>query len=345
VVAIRAISVAVAVALIGVALAVSWEIVRVATARRRSARLVSDLSTAAGPGRLRKELAAITHDDSLDILFPLTDRVVDFSGRTITDPRLDGDDRTRRISVAIGEDGGEVAVLTHRAGLLDDSGFRDAVARAAGLALEHERLQAELISRMADLRQSRADLVASFDGERRRLERDLHDGAQQQVVALLLQLRLANTRHPDPNLEEAIVEVLAALDDLRRLAHGLFPAALAEDGLVAALDELREGAAIPIRLTGVLEHRLPLDVETTAYVVVAETLQRGRLDAVDVDVSAADGIAAITVTGVRRAADARTGPRDGVVGLADRVGAIGGWLHIDDRADALTVRAELPCVS
>ena len=163
-------------------------------------------------------------------------------------------------------------MLTHRPGLLDDDGFRDAVARSASLALEHERLQAELASRVSDLQGSRARLVASFDSERRRLERDLHDGAQQQVVALLLKLRLALARHPGPELVWAIAEVGAALDELRELAHGLYPAALAEDGLEAALEELREGADIPIRISGGAG-------EALVFRGRDDRLRRGRRDA------------------------------------------------------------------
>lgn len=339
----RTLSGGVAVALIGVAVAVSWEIVRAAAARRRSARLVSDLSRAPGPGRLRDALAAITHDESLEISYPLADRVVDAVGRAIPDPRASGEDRMRRATVAVGADGAALAVLTHRPGLLDDDGFRDAVARAASLALEHERLQAELASRVSDLQGSRARLVTSFDSERRRLERDLHDGAQQQVVALLLKLRLALARHPDPELVWAIAEVGLALDELRELAHGLYPAALAEDGLGAALEVLREGADIPIRISGAPGRRLSSAVETTAYVVVAETLRARRLRSAVVDVTEAGGVLSVTVSGPPDGPEAFAGFGDGVGGLGDRVGAIGGGLRVDVVADALTVQAELPC--
>ena len=340
-----ALTAVVAGALAGLAIAVSWEIVRIGTARRRSARLVSELSTAARPGRLREELAAITHDESLDLVFPLGDRVVDTMGRMTPDPRAVDGDRTRRVTVAMGRDGGEVALLTHRPGLLDDSGFRDAVARAAGLALEHERLQAELASRVSDLRESRARLVASSDSERRRLERDPHDGAQQQVVALLLELRMANSRHPRSALDEAIVEVGAALDELRSLAHGIFPAALSEDGLGAALDQLREGAEIPVRLNLRADKRWPGPTETTAYVIVAETLRNHRTKPADVDLTESDGMLRVTVSGTRDGPASSPVFAGEIAGLTDRVGAIGGRLLVEGDDGTLTVRAELPCVS
>ncbi|MFH8251993.1 sensor histidine kinase [Microbacterium sp. B2969] len=333
----------VSVALIALAVAVSWEMVRIAAARRRSARLVAELSTAAKPGALRGELASITRDDSLDLLFPVADRTVDAGGRTVADPRESRDDRARRVTPAIGRDGAELALLTHRPGLLDDGEFRDAVTRAAGLALEHERLQAELALRVSDLRQSRSRLVASFDDERRRLERDLHDGAQQQVVALLIVLRLAEAEHPDVRKSEAIAEVVAALEELRTLAHGIYPAALAEEGIAAALEQLRESASIPVSLGGLPSGRWPDAVETTAYLVVAETL--AGLRAADVDIVCEHETLLVTVTGTRARPDVSDGFAGGVAGLVDRVGAVGGELRVDESLGMLTVRAELPCGS
>lgn len=340
----RGMTVVVAAVLIGVAAAVSWEIVRVGTALRRSAHLVAELSAAAEPGRLRDELARITHDDSLELVFPLGDRVVDSTGLPATDPRVAEADGMRRATLAVGRDGGAVAVLEHRPGLLDDAGFRDAVTRAASLALEHERLQAELARRIFDLQESRARLVVSFDTERRRLERDLHDGAQQQLVALLLELRISSARHHRLDLQPAIDEVSAALDELRRLAQGIFPAALAEDGLMAALEQLREGAGIPVRLRGVAERRWPPAVETTAYAVVRDTVARG-LSSAEVAVIEADGILSVTVGGKQATSAASPRFDDSVAGLADRVGAIGGRLFVDDSISRVVVRAELPCGS
>ncbi|WP_345800469.1 histidine kinase [Microbacterium sp. AZCO] len=330
--------------LVALAIAVSWEIVRIATARRRSAQLAADLATAADPGALRRELAAITRDDSLELLFPVGDRMVDAAGRATSDPRLTGDGM-RRVTPAVGRDGAELAVLAHRPGLLDDLDFRDAVTRAAGLALEHERLQAELALRVADLRESRALLVESFDRERRRLERDLHDGAQQQMVALLLVLRLAAAQHPHPRLDEAIGDVDAALEELRTLAHGIFPAALAEEGLGAALGQLREAATIPIRLHSVPDGRWPDSVETTAYLVIAETLRSGGMQAAVVDVADDVGALRISVSGARGSGNAPDAFADEVAGLIDRVGAVGGDMRIEDDLGVLTVQAVLPCGS
>jgi len=162
-------------------------------------------------------------------------------------------------------------------------------------------------------------------------------------VALLLKLRLALARHPAPELVWAIAEVGAALDELREIAHGLYPAALAEDGLEAALEELREGADIPIRVSGAQGRRWSSAVETTAYVVVVETLRTRRLRSAVVDVTESDGVLSVCVSGAPDGPDAFAGFGDGVGGLNDRVGAIGGDLRLDVVAGALTVRAELPC--
>ena len=342
----RALTVAVAVALIGVAVAVSWEIVRGAppAADRLAWSRISRVHPARGAFATSSPRSRTTNRSRSRFRSPIAWSM-----------RPDAQSRIRAHPARIG-----CGVPPSRSGrtaphspcsptapacsMID--GFRDAVARAASLALEHERLQAELASRVSDLQGSRARLVTSFDSERRRLERDLHDGAQQQVVALLLKLRLALARHPDPELVWAIAEVGAALDELRELAHGLYPAALAEDGLGGGAGcASRRAPTSPSGSVGAPGRRWSSAVETTAYVVVVETLRARRLRSAVVEVTESDGVLSVSVSGAPDGPEAFAGFGDGVGGLNDRVGAIGGDLRVDVIAGASTVRAELPCGS
>ena len=178
------------------------------------------------------------------------------------------------------QDGQAAAVLSHAPGLLDDDQLVENVATAARLALENERLQAEVQARLVELRESRARIVEAGDAERKRLERDLHDGAQQRLVGLSLSLRLARLQlatgaAPDAvaRLDRAESELREAIVELRELAHGIFPAVLADEGLAAAVEALAEDGRVPIRIRSLPEGRFALGVETAAYTVVAEAVR------------------------------------------------------------------------
>lgn len=322
-----------ALALIGVAAGVAWERVRARRARADVARLVVELARSPPPGGLRDVLAEIVGDPGLVLGYPLEapDRLVDVTGRSVGFPETL--ERTTLV-----QDGRTVAVLAHAPGLLDDEQLVAEVAAAGCLAFENERLQAEVSARVEDLRASRARIVTAGDAERRRLERDLHDGAQQRLVALALSLRLLRSRPPsDGALERAERELGAAVEELRALAHGIFPAVLADDGLDAAIQALAEDAQVPV-LVGALPHeRFEASLETAAFTVVAETVRAatGR-----VSVSAGRRSESLLVE--LRAAS--VGGLD-VVALEDRVGALDGRLTILNGAGTTTVRAELPCGS
>ena len=140
-------------------------------------------------------------------------------------------------------------MIAHRPGLFADSGLADEVASAVRLALENERLHAELRAQLEELRASRARIVEAGDIERRRLERDLHDGAQQRLVTLSLAVGLAIAEHgDDPKLARAQQELRLLLAELRELAHGIYPVALAEEGLAAAVEALAEQSRVAVRL-------------------------------------------------------------------------------------------------
>src|SRR5262249_27359815 len=157
----------------------------------------------------------------------------------------------------LGAEESPVAALVHDPILLERHTLLASAAAAVRLALENERLQAELRAQLAELQASRQRIVAAGDDERRRLERDLHDGAQQRLLSLGLALQLARARlGPHANgatelLTEADHELRAALDELRELARGIHPAVLTERGLAAALRSLVDRALVPVSIAAV----------------------------------------------------------------------------------------------
>jgi signal transduction histidine kinase len=194
--------------------------------------------------------------------------------------------------------------------------------------------------------------VEAGDAERRRLTRDLHDGAQQRLVSLMIELKLASKRFDsDPELARkllasAVANAEAAIDDLRDLAAGIHPAVLSQRGLDAAIESLATRASFPVELESRLADRLPLPVETAAYFVVAEALTNVAkyANATHAAVSARveDGTAVIEIRDDGAGgADAASG--SGLRGLADRVGALDGTLRVDSPAGAGTIiRAVIP---
>ena len=222
---------------------------------------------------------------------------------------------------------------------------------AAAIALENARLSVELRARLEELRGSRARIVEAGDAERRRLERNLHDGAQQRMVAVALQLRLLENRvRDDPAAAEmasaAGEELKRSLNELRELARGLHPAVL-EHGLGAALDALATRSEVPTIVRCDVPGRLPEPVELAAYFVVAEALTNVAKYAQASEASVRawrDGeLAVVEVSddGVGGADDSRG---SGLRGLADRVEALDGRLRVVSPAGAGTVvTAELPC--
>jgi signal transduction histidine kinase len=199
-----------------------------------------------------------------------------------------------------------------------------------------------------ELAASRARIVQAGDAERRRLERNLHDGAQQRLVSLALMLRLAARRHPgDDDLSLMGDELSHALQELRELARGIHPAVLTERGLEPAVRALADRAPQPVELDVSIHGRLPDPVEAAAYYVVAEALTNvakyAQASGVSVGLARENGKACIEVRddGVGGAA---AGGGSGLRGLADRVEALGGRFVVESPAGAgTTLRAEIPC--
>jgi signal transduction histidine kinase len=251
-------------------------------------------------------------------------------------------------------DGRQFAALVYDASLDDDPELVDAVCAAAAIALENEQLQAESQARLAELHASRERIVAAGDAERRRLERNLHDGAQQRLVAIALQLRLIQAHiRRDPSSAEALVttasdQLAESLKELRELARGIHPAVL-EQGLALALESLAARSPVPTVVTCEVTERLPERLELAAYFVACEALANvakyAQASAASVSLSRSDRGVAIEIAddGIG-GADATAGT--GLRGLVDRVGAVGGHLFVTSPAGAGTVvTADLPCDS
>jgi signal transduction histidine kinase len=258
-----------------------------------------------------------------------------------------------RATAPVERDGRVIATLVYDAALDDDPELVEAVGAAAAIALENEHLHAESDARMEELRASRERLVAAGDEERRRLERNLHDGAQQRLVALSLQLRMIQGRiRGDPGEAEDLVdaasdELAQSLSELRELARGIHPAVL-NHGLPAALEALADRSPVPTLVECESPDRLPETVELAAYFVASEALANvakySRAAHASVRLTRTDGVAVIQIAddGVG-GADERAG--SGLRGLGDRVEALSGRLYVTSPAGAGTVvTAELPVV-
>ena len=250
----------------------------------------------------------------------------------------------------IGHGGRRVGALVHAAALRDEPELLGEAASTAALAIENGRLEAELRARLEALRASRARIVEAGDAERRRLTRDLHDGAQQRLVSLKIDLQLARERVDEPAarelLDRAVANADAAVEELRDLASGIHPAVLAQRGLDAAIEALATRSPVPVEFETELGGRLPSAVETAAYFVIAEALTNvakyaGATHArVDVRRTGAELVVEVQDDG---AGGAVLDGGSGLRGLADRVGALDGSLEVESAPGAGTlVRARVP---
>jgi signal transduction histidine kinase len=313
--------------------------------------LLLRLGEAPGTGTLRHRLADALGDTSLELVFWLEDKGkwVDSEGHKFELPR---EGHPARAWTAVELEGRSVGAIVHDVSLCEDPETLGSVAAAAGLAVENERLQAQLRARVEDLRASRARIVEAGTHERRRLERNLHDGAQQRLVALSLTLRLAQAKlRKDPDSADDLLtgaqdELTLALSELRELARGIHPAVLSDRGLGAALEALAGRAPIAVELTEVPEERLPEPIEAAAYFVIAEALTNvvkyAHATSATVRVARDNGCAVVEIAddGI---GGADPGRGSGLRGLADRVSALDGNMELDSPAGAGTrLRAEIP---
>ena len=328
---------------LGFVAAIAWSGLR----RTQASDLVVELRSSDG-ATLRDRLADALGDSTLKLAYRLDGgRYVDGAGEPVLIP--EGPDRAVTLLTA---SDAIVAALVHDPALLDEPALVEQVCATAGLVLENERLAAEVRAQLAQVRASRARLVAASDEERHRIERDLHDGAQQRLVAVALALGLAAGR-AQPELAEILRatqnELEEAIAELRALARGIHPTLLREDGLDAALEALSRRAPIPVSVEGSVGARLAPPVELAAYFVAAEALTNTVKHAaattatVSVQHSRAKLRVAVSDDGL---GGARLAPAGGLAGLRDRVEALDGTLTVRPRpAGGTIVSAELPCAS
>jgi signal transduction histidine kinase len=299
---------------------------------------------------LRELLAQALRDPTLSLIYwlPQYGSWADQDGNSTT---LPAPDSGRRVTV-VRQNGEPVAGLVYDAALGDEPGLVEAVSAAAGIALENGRLEAELRARLQELHGSRTRVVEAQQNERRRLERNLHDGAQQRLVALALELgMLAEQANSDPatqtRLKHARGEVAQSLDELRDIARGLHPAVVSGHGLAVAVESVAAATPLDVQLKTDGLPRLPEPLEVAAYYVVSESLtnvaKHARAERVTVDMRVIDNtfITEIVDDGIG-GADTERGT--GLRGLADRIEALNGRLRVWSPAGKGTrVRAEIPC--
>ena len=324
--------------------------------RSGTAAVVDLVSAKDGPPRgqgLERSLRRALGDPTIELLYPAGNGSwSDLAGEPRTLPAADDPARAATI---LETEARPTGAIVHDAALLADPGLVNTVAAVVRLAMDNEQLRADLVEQLDEVRASRTRIVDAADAERQRVERDLHDGAQQRLVALAVSLRTIRVRigtslTPEvaDELDKASGEVRAAIDELRELARGLDPAILRTAGLRAALESLAARSPVPVELDLVLDGRLPGRAEATAYFVVAESLanvaKHAGATVVRLSAAGTDGHLRLEV------ADDGAGGADpagaGLRGLADRVAAVDGILDVVSPPGGGTrVVATIPCGS
>lgn len=314
--------------------------------------LVVELSRAPVRGTLRDSLARALGDPSLELALALPNGAyVDGQGRAVFLPAVGSG---RAITTIVSE-GNPLAVLVHDPAVEEeDPGLVAAAGSAARLALENERLQAEVRASLDEVRASRARIQEAADAERRRLERDIHDGAQQRLVALTVALRLARDRAAVhgygglvSDLEDAAGQLNKALSELRELAHGIHPAVLSRAGIGPALRTLSELSPVPVDIADAPTERYTEAAEAAVYFVVSEALTNAakHSGATHIVVSVRrDGVTLYVDVRDDGSGGANPIQGTGLVGMSDRVAVLGGRIEVSSPPGAGTlVHAEIPC--
>ena len=308
-----------------------------------------ELQANPSPASLPDALGRALNDPSVRLAYwlPQFGSWADENGRAVRLPTADDD----RVATLIEHDGQPTAALIHDPALSDERELLDGVSAAAAIALENGRLHAELQAGLDEVKGSRERVIEAEQKERKRLERNLHDGAQQRLIALRLELARLGTHLDDPEsrarIDGAREELTISLEELRDVARGLHPAVLSGHGLKVALESLAAGSTVPVRLTVSVDGRLDESLEVAAFYVVSEGLanvgKHARAAGATVNVGRSNGQLVVEVVddGVG-GADLDRG--SGIRGLADRVEALGGRLRVwTPQGGGTRVRAELPC--
>jgi signal transduction histidine kinase len=331
-----------------------WGLLSARLARSAVGDLVIDLGRPLLPGELRASLARALGDPSLEVLYALAGRGgwVNADGQPGSLPPPGGGPGARTATL-VEREGRPLAALIHDPAL--DQALVRAAAVAAGMRIENERLHADVRAQLEEVRASRQRIVEAGDRERRRVERNLHDGAQQRLATLALSLAMLRDRAGRPGadpamaaaLDQSAAELKQAIAELRELARGIHPAILTEEGLAAAVESLADRSSLPVKVIADAGARLPEPVEAVAYFVVSESLANvakyAHATHAQVVISRQNGMLRVQVAddGVG-GADASRG--SGLRGLEDRVSAVRGTFRVNAPPGGGTrVCAEIPC--
>ncbi len=313
--------------------------------------LVGRLGDGGGRGALRDALAQALGDRTLELAYWVPEQgvYVDAEGQPMQiDPPPPG-----KLATPIEHENERIAAIVHAAELSEQPELVQTVGAAAALTLRNERLDAELRAKVAELQASRSRIVQAGYEQRRQIERDLHDGAQQRLMALGINLRLIRERiEREPEqaselLDASLHELGEATSELRELARGIHPAVLTNRGLEAALKGLATRSPVPVQVLATPQDRLPSSIESAVYFVVAEALTNAaryaQAQTVTVSVARRNGQIELEVSddGVG-GADADRG--SGLRGLQDRVAALEGRMELTSaEGEGTVVRARIPC--
>jgi signal transduction histidine kinase len=315
-------------------------VARARAERRAVARIAASLEEAPAPGSLQSALAAALRDPALQIAYwlPAAQRYADATGQAVPEPSAAPGRAVTRLT----RQQRTLAVISHSGAV---PGIESQIGPAIRLGLENERLQAELLAQLEELRASRARIVETADAERRELERNLHDGAQQRLLALSYDIRLARAAaradrdtKTEADLTGAAGETQVALEELRELAHGIYPAVLAEAGIGPALATLADTAPLPVDIVRAENRRYPAPAEAAAYFAVAEAIGDAARRGADHAAVSADREGGRLVVTIQHNG---TGDASPIMAAADRIGALGGSLSVAETV----CRAEIPCAS
>jgi len=331
------------VALLGVPLCFLIGLLNERLSYRRIGELVVQLAAGADAD-LERSLAVALGDPQLTVAFPVADGFVDTQGRSVPPPGPDG----RTTVTAVGDREAPMALIRHDRSLNEEPALLTAAGSATRLILENARLQAEVRAQLLEVRESRTRIVTATNAERARLERDLHDGAQQRLLAIGIALQLLRQQPGDPTLLEAAEsELSSALAEMRELASGIHPAVLTDLGVVAALEALaaRQGTRVRLDVPAPVRRHAP-EVEAAAYFsaseAIANALKHAAPAAVHVSVADSDGRLVV------RVGDDGPGGADsggsGLLGVRDRLASVDGTLTVVSRPGHGTdLTMEIPC--
>jgi signal transduction histidine kinase len=310
--------------------------------------LMVEVGSAPVGDRLIAALRRSVHDPTLTLLRWSPDHTYFVDGNGV--PRSLPDASTGRASMVLERRGVPVGALIFDEALQDQPQLLAAVQSATSLSLENQQMEQQLRDQLIDVRRSRERIVTAGDSRRRQLERDLHDGAQQRLVAVAMELarakRAKDFREVQNLVGQASTELAEALDELRELARGVYPPSLREKGLPGSLTALAERSPMPVELDLKTLNALPTHVEVAAYFICAEAVTNAAKYAgaasmrICIDGNEREMRMEIADDGI---GGARPGSDGGLVGITDRAAALGGWLTIDSPdGKGTTIRAVLP---